>query len=211
MVIKFTKENTNYDKQNIFNILSIIPDELIQSLIYSQQDYLVVEGDIHRSQFLAENKMNNYWFKIRGYTSNGFSIPELGAAHIFVCWRKFIYDYKTKNFVIGKCINPRPFKGTDIADISRLKGYWEYTGITYGSMSNINVNNTSFNQNKVLPKKESKALKITNPNTGKVVGGSKRLNQKEIKKLISNIKNKKYISINSIMKISKDIINNRKN
>jgi hypothetical protein len=158
-------------------------NQYIINLVYSPNDYLLVEGDIHKSQYIASNKSGNYWFKVKGYINDEL-VPELASIHIFVCWRKYVYDYATKGFVLGKCINPKPYYGTDIPDISRLKGYWEYVDITFGH-TNIPVYNT--NTNNVI-KKESKKLDIINPKTNKVIKGGKIRKHKGINQKTGKLK-----------------------
>jgi len=183
MVVKFSKQNSNYTQQNIIDILSVasMQNPLIYNLMMSPHNYILVEGDIHRSQFTADNTKNNFWFKIKGFTSDGMPLAELSAAHIYVCFRKIIFDYRTQQYVIGGCINPRPFKGTDLADISRMRGTWEFVKMTYGlSPKNYFQLSNKAALRKPVKKSPSKKLQIIDPKTGKPIkiGGAKKKVQK---------------------------------
>lgn len=131
MTVTFSKQASNYHPQNLIDILQYIPDKNIRDLAKHSKDSIKVIGDIHRSQFIAD-KPGLFWFKIKGY-KNGEEVPGLSSVHIFVCFRQFRLDKKKKKYIPAKkCINPKPFPGTDIADITRLFGTWEFVDITYG-------------------------------------------------------------------------------
>ena len=223
MVVKFSKQQSNYTQQNIIDVLSVASMEnpLIYNLMMSPYDYILVEGDVHRSQFTADNTWNNFWIKIKGFTSDGFPIPELKAAHIYLCFRNIVFDYRSRQFIIGGCINPPEKKGTDIADISQLRGTWEFVRITYGLSPRTYFRQQNQNR-KPVKKSPSKALKIIDPKTGKQikVGGAKqkggsgeqtldeflaeginrmRLDNNEVNDLISGIKKMKVITPKKVM------------
>ena len=130
MTVIFSKQHSNYHPQNLIDILQSIPDKTIKKLANDPVDYVKVIGDIHRSQFIAD-KPGLFWFKIKGY-KDGKEVTEISSVHIYVCFRRMRYDKKGNKYIsFKKCINPRPFEGTDIADITRLFGAWEYVDITY--------------------------------------------------------------------------------
>jgi hypothetical protein len=168
MVVIFTKQNSNYTQQNIIDVLSVINHPTINYLIHSQRDYIKVVGDIHRSQFTSDNPQNYFWFKIQGYM-NDFLIPDFKAVHIYVCFRQMQFNYNTRQYVMGGCINPEGH--TDIADISGLMGFWEFKKITFGLSSRNIVRQGNRRPVKKLP---SKKLEIVDPKTGKAIqiGGS---------------------------------------
>ena len=163
MVVIFSKQNSNYTQQNIIDILSVINHPTINFLIHSQRDYIKVVGDIHRSQFTSDNPENFYWFKIQGYM-NDFVIPEFKAVHVYVCFRQMQFNYNTRQYVMGGCINPE--SRTDIADISGLMGFWEFKKITYGLSPKPSPTR---GPRKAVKKAPSKALIRIDPKTGKVV------------------------------------------
>lgn len=171
MVVKF-KDGlyNNYNQQNMIDILSVasMNNPLIYNLMMDPYAYILVDGDIHRSQWTADNTSNNYWFKIKGFTADDFPIAELKAAHIYVCFRNFTFNYMTQQYGIDKsCYNPAPYKGTDIADIDNLNGVWAFVNITYGLSPK-----TFFKQsNKKTPikKRVKKVLQIIDPKTGKPI------------------------------------------
>jgi hypothetical protein len=195
MVVKFSKQDSNYTQQNIIDILTVasMQNPLIYNLMMSPYHYILVEGDIHRSQFTADNTKNNFWFKIKGFTNDGFPMAELAAAHIYVCYRKIVFDYRTQQYVIGGCVNPRPIKGTDIADINRMRGTWEFVKITYGLSPRTHFklsNKTALK--KPVKKSPSKALQIIDPKTGKPIkiGGYKKVAQKGGSSKLQKMKDK---------------------
>lgn len=194
MVVKFSKQNSNYTQQNIIDILSVVSmqNPLIYNLMMSPNDYILVQGDIHRSQFTSDNINNNYWFKIKGYI-NDFPVAELSAAHVYVCFRKIIFNYINQQYVIGGCVNPRPYKGTDLADISNMRGTWEFVKITYGLSPRSYAKRE--NLKKIPLKRESKKLQIVDPKTGKPIqiGGKNRRRKQRggmrLKKLPKDLEN----------------------
>ena len=127
MVVIFTKQKSNYNQQNIIDILSVVNHPTINHLIHSPRDYIRVVGDIHRSQFTSDNPQNYFWFKIQAFV-NDMAIPELNAVHIYVCFQQYVFNYRTKQYILGSCINPEG--STDIADISGLMGFWQFKKIT---------------------------------------------------------------------------------
>ena len=130
MTVIFSKQASNYHPQNMIDLLQTIPDKTIHALANHKDNYVKVIGDIHRSQFIPD-RPGQYWFKIKGY-KNGLEIPELASVHIYVCFRRFIYDKGTEMYIPSKrCINPYPYPDTDVADITRLFGAWEFLDITY--------------------------------------------------------------------------------
>lgn len=130
MVVFFSKQFSNYNQQNIVDLLSTIPDPNINYLIHHVSDGIKVMGDIHRSQITSDNPNNNFWLKIRGNSSE-FDTGYLNSVHIFVCFREYNYNKRSKRYTPGKCINPPVRNGTDLADISQLNGYWEFVKITF--------------------------------------------------------------------------------
>ena len=128
MVVSFSKQYSNYNKQNIVDLLSVIPDKNINYLVNHPTDYIKVMGDIHRSQITSDNPDNNFWLKIKGYSSE-FDTSYMNSVHIFVCFRE--YTFRKKKYVAGKCTNPPVRTGTDLADIDNLLGYWEFVKITF--------------------------------------------------------------------------------
>ena len=163
MVVIFSKQNSNYTQQNIIDILSVINHPTINYLIHSQRDYIKIVGDIHRSQFTSDNPQNYFWFKLQGYM-NDFLIPELKAAHVYVCFRQMSLNYNTGQYVMGGCINPEG--RTDVADISGLMGFWEYKKITFGLSPKNIVRQEPRKPMKKIPKKK---LQIIDPKTGKPI------------------------------------------
>ena len=163
MVVIFSKQNSNYTQQNIIDILSVINHPTINYLLHSQRDYIKIVGDIHRSQFTSDNPQNYFWFKLQGYM-NDFLIPELKAAHVYVCFRQMSLNYNTGQYVMGGCINPEG--RTDVADISGLMGFWEYKKITFGLSPKPSPTRTV---RKPIKKSPTKKLQIIDPKTGKPI------------------------------------------
>lgn len=127
MVVSFSKQYSNYTHENLYNLLWSIPDDRIHSLVIHPVDYIKVIGDIHRSQWTSDNPSGHYWFKIKAY-ENGFNVPDLNSVHIYVCFREYSLNKRTKVYVPKKCINP-PTK-TNVADVRGLFGVWEYVKMT---------------------------------------------------------------------------------
>lgn len=171
MVLTFSKKNTNYNKQNIVDVLmqASQKDPTIYSFINSNKYIVKVEGDIHRSQWTSDNTNNNYWIKIKIYDSDMNVVDGYNALHIYLCFQTIVYNYQINQYIFGSCLNPAPKKGTDIADISNKSGYWAFVDISYG----INPNKYFFQSNnmkpKSPPKKVSKKLDIIDPKTGKKI------------------------------------------
>lgn len=129
-MITFSRENSNYIKENMVDMLLRVPSMDIQELINHSTDKITVMGDIHRSQFEAGNINNCFWFKITG-TRDGKDVLYIRSMHLYVCFRQYYYD-NNGNVYLMDCINPPEQFGTDIADISNLYGHWELRKITYG-------------------------------------------------------------------------------
>ena len=128
MVVTFSRQS-NYNPDVISEMLkNNVEDEDIHAMANSKFDSIQVIGDIHKSQFSSNNPHGYYWFKISG-KRNGIDIPHLKSAHIFVCFRMYKYNKNTGLYKFFKCINPR--SSTDVAEVSRLYGFWEYRGITF--------------------------------------------------------------------------------
>lgn len=161
MVVYFSKQKSNYNQQNIIDILSVINNPLITSLMHSPYDYINIVGDIHRSQWTSDNPKNYFWLKIQGFIDD-MPVPELKAAHIYVCFSQYILDYKTGQYIMGNCINPEG--KTDVADISNLMGFWQFKKITYGLSPKVAPRKTT-----KLKRRRSSALKIIDPKTGKPI------------------------------------------
>jgi len=136
MTVTFSKQHSNYNPQNLVDMLSNIPNDFIKGIVNHPTDYVKVIGDIHRSQMTSDNPKNNYWFKIKIYV-DGENVPEFNSVHIYVCFRTYVYLPKKRIYKPGKCTNPRETMGTDIADISGIVGYWEYVKITYSHMAPV--------------------------------------------------------------------------
>jgi len=130
MAVTFSKKESNFNKQNLADLLSTVPDKTINYLINHPTDYIKVVGDIHNSQWTADNPKGLYWFKIKG-VKNGEDIPELRSIHIYVCFRQFKCDKKTSKYMPGKCIVPKMIGNTGLPDLSGLFGSWEFSKITY--------------------------------------------------------------------------------
>jgi hypothetical protein len=162
MTIKFTKQNTNYHHQNIVDLLGNVNDPVIQSAIHNPKQTIQVLGDIHRSQFLADNPDNLFWLRLRVYDETGSVIPGYEGIHIFVCFR--LLQYSKNNYIMGPCITPPTFQGKDIADISQLFGFWEFRKMTTSFKTNIKQISTKQN-----PKRKRNPLKIIDPKTGKEI------------------------------------------
>lgn len=172
MVLKFSKKNSNYNKQNIVDVLMQASqiDYKIYNFINSNNFIVKVEGDIHRSQWTSDNTNNNYWIKIKVYDSNMMPISDYSALHIYVCFQTILYNYQSNSFIFGKCINPPAIKGTDIADISSMNGHWSFVNISYGIQpQNYFFQTNNIKKNKPIPKKINKKLDIINPKTGKKI------------------------------------------
>jgi hypothetical protein len=129
MVVFFSKQESNYTQNNLVNLLQYIPEQGISYLANHLTDSIIVKGDIHRSQYSSSNPDNYFWFKIEGY-QDGEEIKFMRSIHIFVCFRLYKYSHFTKGYIAGDCINPESY--TDIADVGKLTGQWEFAGITYG-------------------------------------------------------------------------------
>lgn len=172
MVVKFSKNNSNYSKDNIIQVLyqASQVDNNIYNFIVSNNYILKVEGDIHRSQWTSDNTQNNYWLKIKVFDLNMNPQPGYTALHIYVCFQTLYYDYVSNNFLQGNCINPPPKDGTDIADISLTTGYWSFVNISYGvSPKTYFFNSNNINIKNPPPKPKSKRLDIIDSKTGKKI------------------------------------------
>jgi hypothetical protein len=128
MVVYLSKEESNYTHENIVTLLQNIPEQGLNYLSNHPSDYILVNGDIHRSQYSSSNPLNYYWFKIKGFQDEE-EIMSLRSIHIYVCFRTYNYSHYTKGYEAGECINPESY--TDVADVSGLMGQWEFAGITY--------------------------------------------------------------------------------
>lgn len=173
MVLTFSKNNSNYTQQNISDVLmqaARTKDPNIYKYIVSNNYIVKVEGDIHRSQWTSDNTHNNYWIKIKIYDNEMMPVPGYSALHIYVCFQTIMFHYQNNKYIFGNCINPNAKKGTDIADISLLNGYWSFVDISYG----IKPQQYFFESNNIKPKSPpkkpvSKKLDIINPKTGKKI------------------------------------------
>jgi len=238
MVVQFKSGlYNNYTQQNIIDILSVAAQQnfMIYNLMMSPYDYILVEGDIHKSQWTSDNTQNNYWFKIKGFASNGYPLKELKAAHIYVCFKQISFDYRKNQYMFGMCINPEPYKGTDIANISNLNGYWEFVNITYGLSPANYFQQTNKNVKKVKTPQKKK-LEIIDPKTGKPIiikdslskgskkvkmmsGGSNnsnettvdnlKINGNEVDMFVKEVGKSKSLSLLKVIKIFQKIIKKR--
>lgn len=159
-MIEFTKQYTNYHQQNIIDLLRNINHPIIiQALNHSKQVIQVI-GDIHRSQFLANNPEEYFWLRIKIFDETGYVIAGYESIHIFVAFR--LLNFNNGKYMIGRSINPPTKENTDIADISKFVGFWEFRKITNSFESEIK---------QTSPKKQRKKnpLKIINPKTGKEI------------------------------------------
>lgn len=162
MTVKFTKQNTNYNHQNIIDLLTNINDPVIKKALNDDKQTIQVMGDIHRSQFLADNPENFFWLRLRIYDETGMVIPGYEGLHIFVCFR--LLKFSGNNYVMGQCITPPTYRGKDIANVSQLFGFWEFRKMTSSFKTNIKQIST-----KESPKRQRKPLKIIDPKTGKEI------------------------------------------
>ena len=174
MVVSFSKKKSNYSKDNIVKVLFQAAqfDNNLYAYINSKNYIVKIEGDIHRSQWTADNRKNNYWIKIKVYNLDMIPQPGYDSIHIYVCFQTIYLNYNTNppSYIIGNCINPPPIKGTDLADINEVTGFWSYVNISYGVTPKTYYFNTNNLNIKKPPKKvESKKLDIINPKTGKKI------------------------------------------
>ena len=130
MVVLFSKKQSNYVQQNLIDILKSIPDPTIRRLAKHSKDHVKVIGDIHRSQWIAENPFGLFWFKIKGQQNNQ-NIPYLSSVHIYVCYRLLHFNSISMSYTPGYCIAPNPIPNTDLPDLTGLMGHWEYAGISF--------------------------------------------------------------------------------
>jgi hypothetical protein len=190
-MLYFENPESNYNQQNMVDIITYLSsmDNTIYEIMNSSFNYILVSGDVHKSQFLAENKGDNYWITIKAFSGNHKPIPGYKAIHIFLCFKQMTYDYMSNQYYFtDTCINPPKYKGTDIADISNLMGIWQYVNHTYGIKPK-----QYYQEEKNRPtvvKREKKRLEIIDPKTGKPIklgGGKQKGGSKERKrrKLIS--------------------------
>lgn len=162
-MIRFTKQNTNYHHQNIIDLLRTINNPVIQNALNDSKKVIQVIGDIHRSQFLADNPEEYYWLRIQIFDNTGQVIAGYEGIHIFVSFRLFYFQ--NGKYIMGQSINPPSKKNTDIADISDLFGFWEFR-----KMTNSFQNNLIKQMKQTSPKERiKKPLKIINPKTGKEI------------------------------------------
>jgi len=174
MVVHFSKQKSNYSKDNIVKVLfqACQFDNNLYAYINSN-DYIVkVEGDIHRSQWTADNTNNNYWFKVKVYDLDMMPQPGYSAIHIYVCFQTMYLNYNANppSFFLGQCINPPAIDGTDLADISSVTGFWSYVNISYGvSPKSYFFNSNNLDIKKPPKKRENKKLDIINPKTGQKI------------------------------------------
>lgn len=165
MTIIFTKQNTNYHQQNIIDLLNSINDPVIQEAIVNNKKQVKILGDIHRTQFLSDNPENYFWLRISVLDENQLPIIGYSGVHIFLCFR--LFKYRKGLYIRGKCINPPTLNNTDIADVSKLFGGWEFRKITYSFQQSIKqiIDKKEYN----LPKRKRIAIKIIDPKTGKEI------------------------------------------
>lgn len=130
MTVTFSKEQSNYNRKNLVYLLENIPDKNIKSLATHPVDSIKVMGDIHNTQWTADNPRGLYWFRIKG-TKDGKDVESVKSVHIYVCFRQFEYDRKTQKYIPAKCIVPKMIGNSGLPDISRLFGSWEFSKITY--------------------------------------------------------------------------------
>lgn len=160
MTIVFTKQNTNYNHDNIKTLIESIPDPIIQHAIYNEKQIVKIHGDIHKSQFLTDNPENYYWLRLSITDEYGMPIIDYSGVHLFLCFR--LLKYVKHKYITGPCINPPSLNNTDIADISNLFGVWEFRKITYGVKQFVQEKQT-------IIKRQKKPLQIIDPKTGKLV------------------------------------------
>jgi len=223
MVIKFNPGlYNNYTQQNIMHVLSMAAqtDFYLYNLILSPFDYVVVDGDIHKSQWTSDNVNDNYWFSLKGYTGNDYPIANFKSVHVYVCFRRFHHDKRSGQYTMGTCMNPTPYKGTDIASIERLQGYWEFVSMSYGTPTNYAQSKKQQNQVKIKTPVKKK-LEIIDPKTGKPImmagGGSNdttvdnlKINNDEITDFTREVVKLKSLSLLKVIKIFQKIIARRK-
>lgn len=132
MVVKFTNTSyENFDRQNITDLLSYTGNETITRLANSKKskNYILVVGNIHKSQWTQDNPGGYHWLKIQGYDDNKL-IKKLKAVHLYMCFYKYSVD-KFGNVSIIPCIIPENYPETDVAKVDLSTGYWNMIGISY--------------------------------------------------------------------------------
>ena len=190
MGILFSENESNYNKQNIVDIISIATstNQNLYNIMVSDFNYILVDGDIHKSQWSSDNRADNFWIKIKAFSGNHKPIPGLKAMHIYLCFRPIVYNYMIQNYSLGEvCINPPVYKGTNLPDLTNLNGVWDFVNISYGIPVKKYYDNAK-DVPKIIERKK-KRLEIIDPKTGKPIktgikqtGGAKR---KKKRKLIS--------------------------
>lgn len=123
-MIIFSRNNSNYDQQNMRDMLLTTRDPVINEIINHPRDTITVVGDIHRSQMILSNVNNLFWFKITA-TQNGQDVLYLRSFHFYVCFRPYFGNIPAKY-----CVNPPEYRG--IADVTGYYGVWEL--VTYGNI-----------------------------------------------------------------------------
>ena len=219
----FSKQNSNYTRQNIVNVITqaSYKDSKLRQYVMDSNNYIIfIDGDIHRSQWTADNTYNNYWIKVKVFDSKWKPIPGYKALHIYVCYKYFRYDPNIKGY-ISNCINPPPTQEHGpIADIRGLNGYWEFVNIT---KSHIQPQQYFFQSNNINPrtppkKQPSKRLDIINSATGnkikiatknKTKGGKTTKKNPKKKKILTNNKTKGGKTTKKNQKKKKILTNNK--
>ena len=139
MPIEFIERpNLNYYKQNIIDLLWIIPynnyqNRTIYSYVRSPYHTIQVDGHIHRTQFITDNIYNNFWFSISiRVTKTNEIITEFSKAHIYVCFRMFLYKNKYEKILspYTQCMNPVSLPN-GIANVYDLDGIWDFVSVSF--------------------------------------------------------------------------------
>lgn len=175
MVVKFVNRyQQNFNKSNLRYILKNFNYQDIADIANHKTDFVLVEGNVHRSQYTHDNPQGYHWIKIKAFRNNSL-VPHLSAVHIYVCFN-----------IIHGCIIPYNYPGTDIANVEYMQGNRVPIGVSFG----FNNNHCVFGEKlpKTLKNKAQKlGLKTMEKRNGKKVYKSReklknQVNDKLIKK-----------------------------
>lgn len=160
-MINFTipEWNCNYYYNNIERILEYTQDPQILEYLDSPDRTIMVQGNIHRTQFSSDNPENHWWFRITGVGQ--------GSIHVFVCLRyKYPPEYGDKYY--DECLTPE--SDTDVAPqyLRENGNYWELVRISYSQDKSVHIVNKNVESNPPKPR-PNKGLNIINPKTGQSV------------------------------------------
>lgn len=167
MTVKFLLKGyhrKNFDDQNLKDVIGSINDPVIQEAFHADEERIIVDGPVHRTQLTSDNPEHYFWIRLIVHDQDGQIIPSYGAVHVFMCYQ--LWHWNGRNYRLGNCIVPPSYPDQpDIADIRRLYGYWRPVRFTLGIQQAFNQVKSS---KPYVPRKRHPVI-IIDPKTGKKV------------------------------------------